>query len=133
MFRGTEKYPANVYNNILKNAGADQSGYTTDDYTNYHITLTKDNLEKIIEIEADRFKNLSNTEAAFRTDALAVKGKYLKNHSDPMQKILERVRDLMYTVHTYKHTTMGFIEDIEAMPDQDARDSTFPTRRCKAA
>ena len=118
MFRGTEKYPADVYNNILKNAGADQSGYTTDDYTNYHITFTKDDLEKIIEIEADRFKNLSYSEAAFRTEALAVKGEYLKNHSDPMQKMFERMRDLMYTVHTYKHTTMGFIEDIEAMPDQ---------------
>ena len=118
MFRGTQKYPADVYQDILKKAGADQSGYTTDDYTNYHITFTKDDLEKVIEIEADRFMNLSYSEEAFRTEALAVKGEYLKNFSNPLSKMRERISDMMFTSHTYKHTTMGFIEDIEAMPDQ---------------
>jgi zinc protease len=118
MFRGTEAYPPDVYADILKKAGADQSGYTTDDYTNYHITFTKDDLEKVIELEADRFQNLKYSEEQFRTEALAVKGEYLKNFSNPIQKLYERVSDLMYTKHTYKHTTMGFIEDIEVMPDQ---------------
>jgi zinc protease len=118
MFRGTEKYPADVYADILKKAGADQNAYTTDDFTNYHITFTKEDLEKIIEIEADRFQNLSYSEDVFRTEALAVKGEYLKNFSNPISKMFERISDLMFSVHTYKHTTMGFIEDIEAMPDQ---------------
>jgi len=118
MFRGTEKYPTEVYKDILKKAGADQNAYTTDDYTNYHITFTKEDLEKVIEIEADRFKNLSYSEEAFRTEALAVNGEYLKNVSNPISKMFERLSDLMFTEHTYKHTTMGFVEDIEAMPDQ---------------
>ena len=118
MFRGTEQYPADVYADILKKAGADQNAYTSSDLTNYHITFTKDDLEKVIEIEADRFQNLSYSEDVFRTEALAVKGEYLKNFSNPFSKIYERVSDLMFTKHTYKHTTMGFIEDIEAMPDQ---------------
>jgi len=118
MFRGTEKYPAEVYADILKKAGADQNAYTTDDYTNYHITFTKDDLEKVIELEADRFQKLSYSEEAFRTEALAVNGEYLKNFANPISKMFERLSDLMYTQHTYKHTTMGFIEDIEAMPDQ---------------
>jgi len=118
MFRGTEKYPADVYADILKKAGADQNAYTSSDLTNYHITFTKEDLEKIIEIEADRFQNLSYSEDVFRTEALAVKGEYLKNFSNPFSKIYERISDLMFSKHTYKHTTMGFIEDIEAMPDQ---------------
>ncbi|HWM28092.1 MAG TPA: insulinase family protein [Woeseiaceae bacterium] len=118
MFRGTQKYPADVYAAILKKMGADQNAYTTDDYTNYHTTFTKDDLEKMLEIEADRFQNLDYSEAAFRTEALAVKGEYLKNYSNPTAKAYERVRDLAFDVHTYQHTTMGFIQDIEAMPDQ---------------
>lgn len=118
MFRGTEAYPPEVYGDILKKAGADQNAYTTADYTNYHITFTKADLEKVIELEADRFQNLKYSEEQFRTEALAVKGEYLKNFSNPVQKFFERVSDLMYTQHTYKHTTMGFIEDIEVMPDQ---------------
>lgn len=118
MFRGTEKYPTAVYKDILKKAGADQNAYTTDDYTNYHITFTKEDLEKVIELEADRFQNLSYSEEDFRTEALAVNGEYLKNFSNPISKMFERLSDLMYERHTYKHTTMGFVEDIQAMPDQ---------------
>ena len=118
MFRGTEKYSAEVYGEILQNAGADQNAYTTDDYTNYHITFTKADLEKVIELEADRFQNLKYTEDQFRTEALAVKGEYLKNYSNPIQKLLERIRVLAFKKHTYRHTTMGFLEDIEDMPNQ---------------
>ncbi|MEX2495861.1 MAG: insulinase family protein, partial [Woeseia sp.] len=125
MFRGTRKYPAPVYADILKKAGADQNAYTTDDYTNYHVTFTKADLEKVIEIEADRFQNLDYSEEAFRTEALAVKGEYLKNYSNPVAKAYERVRDLAFDTHTYQHTTMGFIEDIEAMPDQMEYSKTF--------
>ncbi|MDH5500395.1 MAG: insulinase family protein [Gammaproteobacteria bacterium] len=125
MFRGTEKYPAEKYNEILKKAGADQNAYTTDDYTNYHITFTKDDLEKVIEIEADRFQNLQYSEEDFRTEALAVKGEYLKNFSDPSSKAYERIRALAFKDHTYRHTTMGFIEDIEMMPDQIEYSKTF--------
>ncbi|WP_405228906.1 M16 family metallopeptidase [Lentisalinibacter sediminis] len=118
MFRGTERFPADAYNEILKSAGADQNAYTTDDYTNYHVTFTKQDLEALIELEADRFRNLSYSEADFRTEALAVKGEYLKNYSNPIQKFYERTRALAFQRHTYRHTTMGFFEDIEMMPEQ---------------
>jgi zinc protease len=118
MFRGTEKYPAEKYSNILKNAGGDQNAYTTDDYTNYHTTFLKDDLEQIMEMEADRFQNLKYSEEEFRTEALAVKGEYLKNSSNPVRKWLETIRDNAYQTHTYKHTTMGFLRDIEEMPNQ---------------
>ena len=118
MFRGTEKYPSDAYSAIRKAAGASSNAYTTDDYTNYHVTFTKPDLEKMIEIEADRFQNLAYSESDFRTEALAVKGEYLKNYSNPLLKAYERIRALSFSVHPYSHTTMGFIEDIEAMPGQ---------------
>lgn len=125
MFRGTEKFPADVYADILKKAGADQNAYTSDDYTNYHVTFTKPDLEKMIEIEADRFRNLKYSESAFRTEALAVKGEYLKNFSDPVNQAYERLRAIAFKKHTYRHTTMGFVEDIDAMPNQLEYSRTF--------
>lgn len=125
MFRGTEKYSAEEYQRIVKQAGANQNAYTTDDYTNYHLVFTKDDLEKILELEADRFKNLSYSEDVFRTEALAVKGEYLKNFSNPTSQAYERLRDLAFDRHTYGHTTMGFLEDIEQMPEQYEYSKTF--------
>ncbi|MGD8688588.1 MAG: pitrilysin family protein [Gammaproteobacteria bacterium] len=118
MFRGTEQYPPERYGAIMKKAGADQNAYTTDDYTNYHTTFTKSDLETVLKLEADRFQNLSYTKTQFRTEALAVKGEYLKNYSNPIQKILEVMRDNAFTRHPYKHTTMGFFADIQNMPEE---------------
>ncbi len=118
MFRGTEAYPTERYREALKNAGADQNAYTTDDRTVYHITFSKDDLETMLKLEADRFQRLAYSDADFRTEALAVLGEYNKNAADPVSKLFEAQRAAAFREHTYRHTTMGFLEDIEAMPEQ---------------
>ncbi|MFQ5676005.1 MAG: M16 family metallopeptidase, partial [bacterium] len=118
MFRGTDKYPAEKYNEILKNAGADQNAYTTDDRTVYHITFSKDDLETVLELEADRFKNLKYSVEGFKTESKAVLGEYNKNSANPISKLLEVQRNAAFQKHTYKHTTMGFLKDIKDMPNQ---------------
>jgi len=118
MFKGSDKYPQAVYADLFKNAGVDNGAYTTNDYTNYHLDFSKDNLDKVLEIQADHFQNLKYTDAQFKTEALTVKGEYLKNNASPTRKLLAAVRKEAFDTHTYKHTTMGFFEDVEAMPNQ---------------
>ncbi len=118
MFRGTEKYPADKYNDILKVMGASHNAYTTDDYTAYHMVFGKEDFEKAMDLESDRFMNLKYSEADFKTEAKAVLGEYNKNSANPIQKLFEVMREESFTKHTYKHTTMGFIKDIEDMPNQ---------------
>jgi len=116
MFRGTDRYSSEEYNDVLKRLGADSNAFTTDDYTNYYIIGPSAELETMMDIESDRFKNLEYTENAFRTEALAVLGEYNKNASSPFLPMWEKLRDLAFQKHTYKHTTMGFLDDIKAMP-----------------
>jgi zinc protease len=118
MFRGTERYSAEAYNDVLKGLGADSNAFTTDDWTAYHVVAASTALDKVMEIEADRFMNLKYTVEAFQKEAGAVLGEYNKNYSVPLMTILERLQDTAYTTHTYKHTTMGFLRDIEDMPNQ---------------
>jgi zinc protease len=125
MFKGSEKFPQDVYSDLFKNAGVDNGAYTTNDYTNYHLDFSKDHLDKVLEIQADHFKNLKYTDAQFKTEALTVKGEYLKNNASPVRKLLAAVRKEAFDTHTYKHTTMGFFEDVEAMPEQIAYGEKF--------
>lgn len=125
MFKGSKKFPDSQYTEVFKSAGVDYGGYTTNDYTNYHADFSKQHLETVIEILGDHFQNLHYTEAQFRTEALTVKGEYLKNNASPIRKLLSAVRKEAFDVHTYEHTTMGFFEDIEAMPDQMAYGQEF--------
>ncbi|HUP62646.1 MAG TPA: pitrilysin family protein [Thermoanaerobaculia bacterium] len=128
MFRGTKAYSPEAYNAIITKAGARQNAYTSDDITNYHITFAKEDLEKILEIEADRFRNLSYSEEVFKTEARAILGEYNKNSANPILKLDEVQRENAYSTHTYKHTTMGFIKDIEDMPNQYEYSKTFFSR-----
>jgi zinc protease len=125
MFRGTPTLSPDAYNAIITKAGARQNAYTTDDYTNYHVTFAKEDLETILKIEADRFQNLSYPLEAFQTEARAVLGEYNKNSANPIQKLYETMRAKAFTTHTYRHTTMGFIQDIEDMPNQYEYSKTF--------
>ncbi|WP_242345701.1 M16 family metallopeptidase [Anaeromyxobacter terrae] len=128
MFRGTKAYPPDAYQAIVTRIGARQNAYTSDDVTNYHMTFAKQDLEKVLEIEADRFMNLDYSVAAFKTESRAILGEYNKNASNPLQKLEEVQRDSAFRVHPYKHTTMGFLADIEDMPNQYAYSKTFYAR-----
>ena len=118
MFRGTDRYPAEKYNDIVKAIGADSNAFTSDDLTVYHLLAGKESLATIADIEADRFQHLKYSEAAFQKESRAVLGEYNKGASNPFQPLEEKIRDLAFRTHTYKHTTIGFLKDVEDMPNQ---------------
>jgi zinc protease len=72
----------------------------------------------MFELEADRFMNLNYPVQDFKVEAGAVKGEYTKNYASPYQQLFEGMRNVAFDKHTYKHTTMGFFEDIVDMPNQ---------------
>jgi zinc protease len=117
MFRGTKKYPGPIYDRIVIAMGAKANAYTTDDYTAFHLEFAKEDLPRVMEIESDRFQNLHYEKPAFQTEAGAVYGEYRKGITQPFILLNEKVQDLAFDVHPYKHTTMGFESDIKAMPE----------------
>ena len=118
MFRGTAKFPPEKYEQVLQKAGAASNAFTSDDLTAYHTTFSKEDLETILMMEADRFQNLKYAESDFRTESLAVLGEYNKNSASPFSKLREVLMETAFDRHTYKHTTMGFLKDIQDMPNQ---------------
>lgn len=118
MFRGTDKYPKEKYQAVLKSIGASANANTTQDRTLYHMTGNADKLELMFEIESDRFMNLNYSEHDFKTEAGAVKGEYTKNIASPYMQIFEDTKNTAFENHTYKHTTMGFLDDIIDMPNR---------------
>ena len=118
MFRGTERFPRERYEAILKEIGSDHNAFTSDDMTCYHILASSSSLETLMEIESDRFMRLQYPVEDFKKEAGAVLGEYNKNASSPFLIMTEKLREAAFTTHTYRHTTMGFLRDIEDMPSQ---------------
>lgn len=116
MFRGTKKHPAGQWEQQLRGRGVDSNAFTSNDQTVYTFILPTRALPTLVELEADRFQNLSYTEEVFKTETKAVFGEYQKNFSNPAEKLEEVLFDTAFDKHPYKHTTMGFLADIAAMP-----------------
>lgn len=119
MFKGTKNISPEEYNDFLTGLGAGTNGYTTDDYTCYFVVFAgEENLEDVVKVEADRFINLYYDEEMLKTEASVIEGEYYSSVSNPGRRLFETLRDTAFEEHSYKHTTLGYLEDIQDMPNQ---------------
>ncbi|MDH3217541.1 MAG: insulinase family protein [Candidatus Krumholzibacteria bacterium] len=128
MFRGTDKYSSTEYSRLMSEMGADANAYTSDDITCYYMVIPSARLETAMDVESDRFQNLSYQEGPFRTEAGAVYGEYRKNIANPFVVANEKMMETAFDRHTYQHTTMGFERDIKNMPNMFDYSKTFFNR-----
>ena len=126
MFRGTEKYPH--YDAETTKMGAFRNASTWADQTAYYLVANTEYLEKIIDIESDRFQNLKYAEPDFRTEAGAILGEYQQGAREPQRWLNEKVREAVFQKHTYRHTTIGFEADVRAMPNAYEYSKSFYER-----
>jgi zinc protease len=115
MFRGTEKYPD--FDAVMAEIGASRNAFTSSDMTVYFAVAGSEHLERMIDLESDRFMNLLYSEGDFRTEAGAVLGEYQQSATTPFGFLNEKLRETAFDLHTYRHTTIGFEADVRAMPE----------------
>jgi zinc protease len=112
MFRGTEKYPD--YDQALGNYGPETNAWTGNDCTDYFVDIKAEYLEKVIEVEADRIRNLRFNNETFRTELGPVKEERRRGQvDDPEGFLWERFNELAFRKHTYHHPVIGWEEDLE--------------------
>ena len=115
MFHGTPRYPH--YDEVTSRIGAMRNASTSNDFTNYYLVASSDSLEKIMDLESDRFMNLTYTEPEFRTEAGAILGEFSQGRVNPYLYLAEKTMDTAFDRHTYKHLTIGFEKDVRGMPE----------------
>ncbi|PIP83219.1 MAG: hypothetical protein CO113_04355 [Elusimicrobia bacterium CG_4_9_14_3_um_filter_62_55] len=106
------------YGKAVDALGAHNNAWTWFDVTYYHPLSFSENLERMLELEADRFIRLDFDEATFKTEAGAVLGEYRNNASYPSTKLSEAMLARLFPDHPYGHTTIGTLADVEDMPNE---------------
>lgn len=122
MFGGSEHIAD--YDRHVQLAGGDSNAYTTNDLTNYYITIPADNLETALWLESDRMAGLNFSQQVLDVQKQVVieefKQRYL-NH--PYGDIWLKLRPLAYRVHPYRWPTIGMSpEHIEKATLEDVKD-----------
>ena len=120
LFRHRWEGKENGYDRAINKMGAFNNAWTSYDVTYYHPLTFRSNLWRLARLEADRFIGLDFTEEIFKTESGAVLGEYRRLASNPQLRMNEVLLALSFPDHPYGHSTIGFLTDVEDMPNEYA-------------
>lgn len=110
MFRGTRAVPD--FDMPVQQACGENNAFTNNDYTDYYITLPKDNIETALWLESDRMTGLDITPQALETEKRVVIEEFNQRYlNQPYGDMWMMLRDMAYKEHPYRWATIGLTPD----------------------
>ena len=113
MFEGSTHIPN--YDTHVQLAGGENNAWTSNDLTNYYITLPCSNVETAFWLESDRMLGLALTEESVEVQKGVVIEEFKQRHLNrPYGDVQHLIRAMAYRVHPYRWPTIGLcVEHIE--------------------
>lgn len=106
MFGGSVNIPS--YDEPLQRVGGENNAFTSNDITNYYITLPTLNIETAFWLESDRMLNLAFSEKSLETQRNVVMEEFKQRYlNQPYGDVWLKLRPLAYKVHPYQWATIG--------------------------
>lgn len=121
MFKGTQAHPAGELSRRVAEIGGNDNAFTSYDYTGYHQTIPPDALQMVMEIEADRMRNLVLTDDMIATErdvVLEERGSRVEN--DPNGLLDEEIDATFFQNHPYGTPVIGWLHEIAQLNRDDA-------------
>jgi zinc protease len=123
MFKGSRNVEPEGHPSWISSIGGQSNAYTTEDATVFWQTFPAQYLPLVLWLEADRMASLRIDEAVFKTERQVVKEeRRMRVENQPYGRLNEIIYDQAFTVHPYKHPTIGSMKDLEAASVDDVRD-----------
>ncbi len=106
MFGGTQRVPD--YDQVVNRVGGDSNAFTSNDITDYHLTLPAQYLETALWLESDRMRQLDFSERALQVQQSVVTEEYhYRFLNQPYGDTWMLLRPLCYKTHPYRWCTIG--------------------------
>jgi zinc protease len=123
MFKGSKNVSPEAHTSMVASVGGQSNAYTTDDETVFWETVPAQYLPMILWLEADRMATLKVDKDTFTNERQVVKEeRRMRVDNQPYGRLNEIIYDQAFTVHPYKHATIGSMKDLEAASVEDVRD-----------
>lgn len=124
-FGGSQHVPD--FDGPIQNAGGTNNAFTTNDITNYYITIPANNIETALWLESDRMLGPKFTKKGLEIQRKVVIEEFRqRNLNKPYGDTWHLLRDLSYKVHPYRWPTIGLTpEHIEQATLEDVKDFFF--------
>ena len=121
MFKGTKKNPDGVFSDIVSELGGQENAFTSYDYTAYYQRVAKENLGRMMEIEADRMVNLVLSDKQVKPERnVVLEERKMRTDSDPESLLGEAMASSLFVHHPYGLPIIGWKHEIEGLNREDA-------------
>jgi zinc protease len=122
MFKGSKNVEPEGHTSMIASIGGQSNAYTQDDVTVFWETVPAPYLPLVLWLEADRMATLRIDKDTFANERDVVKEeRRMRIDNQPFGRLSEIIFDQAFTVHPYKHPTIGSIADLEAASVDDVR------------
>ena len=122
MFKGSDKLGPGESSLILRELGAQENAFTSDDYTAYYQVIASDRLAVALELEADRLASLTLPADEFEKEIeVIMEERRLRTDDRPSGLAYERFKALAYPASGYGIPTIGWMDDLKRMNIDDLR------------
>ncbi|WP_214070432.1 pitrilysin family protein [Mucilaginibacter sp. dw_454] len=119
MFGGSVNVPN--YDSPLQQVGGENNAFTSNDITNYYITLPSANLETAFWLESDRMLSLAFSEKSLEVQRNVVIEEFKQRYlNQPYGDVWLRLRPMVFKKHPYRWDTIG--KTIEHIADAKIED-----------
>jgi zinc protease len=118
-FKGTTNIPRDQMKGIVEKFGGTWNGYTWLDQTTYLETAGRDALDQMLFIEAERMANGLYEPEDCESERTVIISELQGSENDPEQLLDTEVTATAFRAHTYRHPTIGWIDDLKTMTRED--------------
>jgi zinc protease len=122
MFNQTESLPPGEFDRVVERTGGESNAATWVDWTYYRLSLPARDLELAVRLEAERMTRLVLDEGPVESERDVVTNERRERVEDDVDGWLdEQLMALAFRAHPYRWPTIGWMEDIRALPLPDIR------------
>ena len=121
MFKGTERYPAGTLERMVSELGGGTNAFTNADVTAYFQTIPPDALDEMMDIEADRMRNLVLPPDVIDAErAVVLDERRQRIEAQPQSILAEEMNATLFQNHPYRIPVIGWEHEIADLSREDA-------------
>jgi zinc protease len=121
MFKGTERLAPGEFSATVAANGGSDNAFTSWDYTAYFQRVASDRLGLMMQMEAERMKNLRLTEEDVDTERdVVIEERNQRTDSNPGARFAEQRRAVQFLNHPYRRPIIGWRHEIDALSREAA-------------
>ena len=120
MFQGTPTYGKGAFAKAVSTHGGHYNAFTGRDYTGYYVSIAKEHLPMVMQMEADRMLNLAPSQDNFlRERDVIIEERRMSIDNRPESLMNEQLQAALFRNHPYHTPIIGWMQEMQALSRDD--------------